>query len=125
MKKFLIETLEIASNLFNLISVLLARKNSIHTWWTGIIGCILFGVLFFNSHLYADTILQIFFIGTSIVGWWSWNKRDKLLQELPITHVRPKNLVITAVIALVLTVTHGALLHYFTDASYPFIDSSI
>jgi nicotinamide mononucleotide transporter len=54
--------LEIFANIFNLVSVFLANRNHVHTWWTGIVGTILFGVLFFEVKLYADVILQIFFI---------------------------------------------------------------
>jgi len=40
--------LEISANIFILISVYLANRNSIHTWWTGIIATILFGFLFYE-----------------------------------------------------------------------------
>ena len=33
---------EIAANAFNAVSILLAARNSLHTWWTGIVGCALF-----------------------------------------------------------------------------------
>ncbi|MES2570562.1 MAG: nicotinamide riboside transporter PnuC, partial [Verrucomicrobiota bacterium] len=39
--------MEIAANFFNAVSILLAGRNSVHTWWTGIIGCLLFGWVFF------------------------------------------------------------------------------
>ena len=58
--------LEITANIVNLVAIALATRNSIHTWWTGIFGCVLFGWLFFNSQLYADVTLQLFFIITSI-----------------------------------------------------------
>jgi len=61
--------LEIAANVFNLISVFLANGNSVHTWRAGIIGTILFAMLFFEVKLYADFTLQSFFVVTSIIGW--------------------------------------------------------
>jgi hypothetical protein len=33
--------LEISANAVNALSILLAGRNSVHTWWTGIIGCAL------------------------------------------------------------------------------------
>jgi nicotinamide mononucleotide transporter len=65
---------EIAANLFNAASILLAGRNSVHTWWTGIVGSVLFTWVFFASKLYADTTLQLFFIATSIAGWWNWRR---------------------------------------------------
>jgi hypothetical protein len=34
-------TLEILANLMVTLSIVLAGRNSIHTWWTGIVGCAL------------------------------------------------------------------------------------
>ncbi len=51
------------------VSIFLAGRNNIHSWWTGIVGCALFSVLFFESQLYADVALQLFFIVTCVIGW--------------------------------------------------------
>ena len=64
--------LEISANVMTTVAILLAGRNSIHTWWTGIVGCLLFCFLFYQSLLYADVVLQMFFIVTSMVGWWGW-----------------------------------------------------
>lgn len=60
------KSLEIAANVFNAASILLATKNSFHTWWVGMAGGILFGLVFFNTQLYPDVALQIFFIATTL-----------------------------------------------------------
>ena len=65
-------TLEFAANLVNLVAVLLAARNSVHTWSSGILGCLLFGWLFYESQLYAEVTLQGFFVITSAIGWWAW-----------------------------------------------------
>lgn len=117
--------LEIFANLFNLISVFLANRNSVHTWWTGIIGGLLYGLMFFEVKLYADVILQIFFIMTNLYGWWAWLHGGTEHKELPITRVAPFQLLLFMVAAFVSTFGHGVLLHQFTDASFPFVDSTI
>ena len=58
--------LELSANLVNLLSIAPATRNSVHTWWTGLIGCALFGWLFFTAQLYADVTLQIFFVITGL-----------------------------------------------------------
>jgi len=117
--------LEISANIFILISVYLANRNSIHTWWTGIIATILFGFLFYEVKLYADVTLQIFFTLTSIFGWWKWLRGGSRKQSLPISRVKSSLLLIFTVIAVLLTFGYGYLLFNLTEASYPLVDSTV
>lgn len=61
----MIGPLEIAANGFATAAILLAGRNSIHTWWTGIVGCLLLAVVFLQAKLYADVVLQVFFVLSS------------------------------------------------------------
>lgn len=65
---------EIAACLAYAVSVWLAARNNVHTWWIGIIGSMLYGWVFWSVQLYADVTLQLFFIATSITGWIHWLK---------------------------------------------------
>ncbi len=117
--------LEIAANSVNLVSIALATRNSIHTWWTGILGCVLFGWLFFTSRLYADVTLQVFFIVTSALGWWHWLHHQGYRESRPITGTARSELAITVPLGILATLCYGWLLHRFTDAYAPFIDSAV
>lgn len=116
--------LEWLANTVYTASVILAARNSIHTWWTGIIGCLLFAVVFYNARLYADTTLMLIFIGASVTGWWQWRRGDQG-DPLPVSSVRPALLALYVVPALLITLGYGALLHRFTDAYAPFWDSAV
>ena len=35
----MIGPLELAANAFTAAAIVLAGRNSVHTWWTGIVGC--------------------------------------------------------------------------------------
>jgi nicotinamide mononucleotide transporter len=115
---------EIAANAFNAASIFLAARNSIHLWWTTIVGCVLFAYVFFGAKLYADVTLQAFFIVASIVGWWRWLRGAQGV-ELPIRHSTPSLIAGTGVAALVVSAGYGWLLYRFTDAYAPFLDSII
>jgi len=115
---------EIAANGFNTASILLAGRNSVHTWWTGILGCLLFAIVFFGARLYADLTLQTFFILTSILGWWNWLHGRRGL-ELPIRRIQLTRLLALAGAAVLLAAGYGWLLHRFTNAYAPFLDSLI
>ncbi len=118
-------SLEIASNILNLISVLLARRNNAWTWPVGIVGCILFGVLFYQVKLYADVSLQVFFVLTSAYGLWKWKRGGEQKTDLPITRLKARVFLALLALAGISTGLYGAALHYWTDASFPFVDSVV
>lgn len=116
--------LEVAANALTAIAIVLAGRNNVHTWWTGIVGTALFGILFFSSHLYADVALQLFFVVTGAVGWWKW-ARGARGEPLPITHAKPAGLAWSILFGVLATATYGAMLHAFTQAYAPFLDSTV
>lgn len=115
---------EIAANLLNAVSIFLAARNSVHTWWTGIIGSLLFGYVFFEARLYADVTLQAFFVCTSIWGWWNWS-HGGAGESLPIRRTALEVLVGLAVLAIGAAAGYGLLLYRFTNAAAPFFDSIV
>lgn len=114
--------LEYAANGFYLLAVFLAARNSIHTWWLGIIGCALFSLLFYQVKLYAEVLLMLFFIATNAIGWYQWGRASGIKQ---ITDTALTRLLAYAALALVVTVLYGFMLHRLTDAYAPFVDSAI
>jgi nicotinamide mononucleotide transporter len=116
--------LELAANLFTAMAIFLAGRNSVHTWWSGIVGCALFALLFYQTNLYADMLLQAFFIITSVLGWWKW-ARGGYGDPLPITHANFSSLLWTVPAGVAATAAYGALLHLYTNAYAPFVDSAV
>ncbi len=64
--------LEATGTLFNLWSVWLVARKSVLTWPVGILGVILFGILFYQIQLYSDLVEQGYFLVTGFYGWWIW-----------------------------------------------------
>jgi nicotinamide mononucleotide transporter len=117
--------LEVAANAVNAGSIFLAARNSIHTWWTGIVGCALFACVFFLSRLYADSLLQVFFIATSALGWWQWRAGGMAGKTLPVTRVAWWRVALVVSAAISVALVYGYVLWRFTDAFAPFVDSLI
>lgn len=117
--------LELSANAVNALSILLAGRNSIHTWWTGIIGCLLFAGLFWQARLYADATLQLFFIGTSVTGFVGWRARAGVRAELPVRSTPAADLWKIAGAGGVVTLAYGLLLQRLTDAYAPLADSAV
>ncbi|MCW7537538.1 nicotinamide riboside transporter PnuC [Aquabacterium sp. A7-Y] len=116
--------LEGAANAVTAVSIGLAARNSLHTWWTGMLGCTLFGLVFLDARLYADFTLQLFFIATSALGWWQWRLGERR-EQAPVSRARRAQLLWMAVAAALVTVGYGSLLHQLTDAWAPYVDSAV
>ena len=119
--------LEWAANILTALCIYLAGRNKVLTWPVGIIATCLFGVLFYKAGLFADSLLQVFFIATGIIGWVGW-KNNKIVEEIP-THIDVKKFVLYSVIAIIVAIAYGYFLLYRVadtfDAYVPFVDSLI
>lgn len=119
-----VSPLELAANGMTALSILLAARNQVATWPLGIVGCLLFGVLFWQAQLYADASLQLFFIASSLWGWWLW-RGDATRSARPISRASPAQLALGALGAVAVTLVYGTLLQRHTDAWMPFVDSAV
>jgi len=123
--------IELSGTLFNLWSVWLITKKKMLTWPTGIIGVILFMILFYQIQLYSDTLEQVYYLGISIYGWWAWGKA-KRGNKIPVRFSFPKDILLYAIWTVILSGAfglfmsdiHNLLPKLFPEpASYPYLDA--
>lgn len=110
---------------FGLISVYLTVKENIWCWPTGILNVFFFAMMFYQSKLYSESILQVIFFILILYGWWSWLFGGKNKTELHITHTENiwlMGIILGSGISAGIT---GYLMGNNTDASLPYIDSAI
>lgn len=116
--------LEWSANIMTALCIFLAGRNNVFTWPIGIIATLLFGLLFFEAKLYADVTLQLFFVITGCIGWIGWKKNKFDVSKIP-QKATKQTLINFFIIAIVLALSYGWLLHNFTDAYLPYIDSLV
>lgn len=89
-------------------------------------ACVLFAVLFYQSQLYADVLLQGFFVVTGVIGWYQWmhSPHNRHLQR-PITSVSPPVLCAALVGGAGIAALYGILLYKTTDAYMPYVDATV
>lgn len=68
--------LEFFATLFGLASVILATQKNGLTWPIGLVNIVLSFFLFHKFQLYADMLLQVFYLVLSISGWIYWSKAE-------------------------------------------------
>jgi nicotinamide mononucleotide transporter len=114
--------LELAAIAFTLANVWLAVKENMWTWPTGIISVILYGVLFYQSRLYANAGLQIIFFVLSIHGWYEWLRGGENKTELRVRRTTRRQWIACMIAGSVLTALLMWLLRA-VNGSAPFTDA--
>ena len=116
-------TLEWFAAVTGLASVILTARRNILCWPVGIASVAAYLFFFARIKLYADSILQVFFLVTSFFGWWHWARGGEGHSAAPIRVLTFAHRVLTLAFVTAATDASGYLLRYHTDASFPFWDS--
>jgi nicotinamide mononucleotide transporter len=66
--------IEIIAFILGLAGVWLTIRENILCWPSALLSVIIYIYIFFNTRLYGDMALQIFYAFASIYGWYRWNK---------------------------------------------------
>jgi nicotinamide mononucleotide transporter len=119
-------------------AIWLSAKANIWSWPVGIINVTLSFFLYFQTQLYPDMFLQIFFLITNISGWWRWANpkpyEEDRKHELRVSFMGMKKFAIISSIGLLGTFVLGSAasrLHEWFPAifqlpsAYPYVDSFI
>jgi nicotinamide mononucleotide transporter len=114
--------LEIIGVITGLLCVALAAINNIWNWPVAIVSVGIYIFIFFDSHLYADMGLQVYFMAMNFYGWYYWSKKPDAEQKIPVMRITGRETIYSIIAVIVFTVFLGSVLKY-TPASYPYIDS--
>lgn len=72
--------IEIIGTISGILCIWLAGREKNISYLFGIINVILFSFIFFYNQLYANLLLQLFFLIANIYGWYNWkiiNEKNK------------------------------------------------
>ena len=93
-------------------------------WPLAIVSSLLYFLLFWNSRLYGDASLQVFFAAVAGWGWWQWLRgTDESGQALRVRHLgAPGRVSVLVAIAIAWPAT-ALFLRRFTDTDVPWWDA--
>ena len=112
--------LELFGSIVSLIAVLFATRAKIWNWPIGIVGQILFFFLFLKNGLFGQMVLQTFFTGVSIYGWYYWDRdAGKKIKTIGLKNIISYSL-ITAFLCLI-----GTFILSFFQTEYVILDATI
>ncbi len=107
-----------------LVNVWLAAKEDIWCWPTGIASVVLYGIVFWREHLFANAALQVVYFVLSIHGWYEWLHGGANKSELRVRKTRPRTMLICIIAVGLLTYPIMRILLRTQSPSFPFWDAS-
>ena len=77
---------EIFGAVTGIVYVFLEIRQNILLWPLGIITSAVYIYVFRENGFYAGMVLQIYYLGISIYGWWAWKHGERALKNDPVDH---------------------------------------
>lgn len=115
---------EVVAVVFAILYLLLAIRENIWCWLCAGISTAIYIWLFAVAKLYMESLLNVFYFGMAVYGWFVWSRGQKNRRELPVT-TWPLSIHVTALVFIaMLVVVVGGWLQQHSDAAFPYIDSA-
>ena len=117
--------IELLGAILGVVYVFFSIRQNILTWPVGFLSSILYVWIFFDSKLYADMGLQMYYVFISIYGWHEWLKgnQDNAREKLEVNRLNLKLGILLIVISLIIFGMIWLILINYTDSQVPVADS--
>jgi nicotinamide mononucleotide transporter len=117
---------EIVGTLLGVIGVWLMIRQNVWTWPVGIVQVAISAWVFYETNLYSDALLQVFFFAIQVYGWCHWlYAKETAHHELPVTRLSARAIAGWIAIGIVATLGWGDLMRRTTNAALPYWDAFI
>ena len=117
---------EIIGTVLGVIGVALMIRRNVWGWPVGLVQVAVSAWVFYSAKLYSDALLQVFFFGIQVYGWWHWlHGTGKGRAELPITRARLEEIGAWLIVGGIGAAGWGELMRRMTDAALPHWDAFI
>ena len=114
--------LEYFAVLFGILSVWYASRENIWVYPTGIINVGLYVYLFITARLYAQSLVQVYYLAMSIYGWYNWAHHPSEEGNTAITRLNGTGWLRAIGLTIIGTVILYFALSKYTDSVVPFLD---
>ncbi len=118
----------------SLLSVWLITRRHMWTWPIGIVSVLLYLALFYQIRLYSDALEQVYYLGTSIYGWWYWARSQPSCNIVSgVTYSSPRSILRAGAATVMLSGALGYIMSRVHEwapgafpeaASYPYVDAA-
>ncbi len=117
--------LEWAAAGLGLINIALLVFRSVWNYAFGIVSVAIYIFVFWETRLYAESGLQLFFIAAQMWGWYLWIKVGDDEGRVPVRWLDWQSRAVWIAVTAALSLNLGWVMHRFTNAAMPYADSAI
>ncbi len=107
------------------INVALLIFRNVWNFAFGIGSVAIYIFVFFETRLYAESGLQVFFVLAQLWGWWLWLKVGGDDNRVPVRWLDWQSRAVWLAVTAALSLNVGWVLHRFTNAAMPYADAGI
>lgn len=108
-----------------ILSVFLLAEGKSSGWIFGIIGCLLYGIVFYQQKLYANLIIQIIFIVQGFYGISKWNQEAPNENEFKSKSLEPSYIFLITMILISVSALISCLVYSFTEDITTILDITL
>ncbi|HNW99676.1 MAG TPA: nicotinamide riboside transporter PnuC [Bacteroidales bacterium] len=117
--------IEIIASLLGIFGVWLTTKQKVWCWPIGLLNVILSLYVFLVSKLYADVVLQIFYIILTLYGWYNWLYGGENKTVLKVSRIKRSMMLFLILISFFCIFITGYIFSNYTDAALPYWDATV
>jgi len=107
------------------VNVALVAGRSVWNYPVALAAVAIYAWVFVGARLYSDALLQGFFFAANLYGWANWARSRATAGEVVVERLDARTRLLWLVGSIVACLVWGALMHRYTDASYPWWDGGI
>lgn len=120
-----LRTLEWVAAGLGVVNIALLIFRSVWNYAFGIASVAIYVFVFWETRLYAESGLQVFFILAQLWGWTLWLKVGGGRSRVPVRWLDWQSRAVWLTVTAALSLNLGWVMHRYTNAAMPFADSAI
>lgn len=116
---------EVAASMLGISYVILAARESQWCWPLAFVSTLIYTILFWEGHLPMQALLNFYYMGMAIYGYFLWSKNDNTKDNLPITSWSWSKQLLFIAIGATLTIITAQYLESINASQSPYLDAGV
>jgi len=121
---FIAHWLELAGFATTWLGIWLTARRNMWCWPITLAADLIYLVVYYHVMLLSDSLLQVFFVGFTLYGWWHWSRGVREEGEVRVVPLRGRSMVLAIAAGVAGAIILGFPARYL-HAALPFFDAAL